>query len=288
MSIFDGNFCAFRSRTVTKLDLFREVAEFGSEFIGTMLFAFFGGLAPGGAAPLGNGVALAVLVYCTASMSGGKLNPAVSLAVYALDFINAPMVYLVKLLVDWTAQITGAMAGAAIAYTLAGNVSVGCFIPPAGLTQSRVFGLETMATLLLVFTVLSTAVELSTNAKFGVMAPLAIGLSLFVAATAVGGFTGGSLNPARYLGALVGAKCGKPSSKYAMSYIGGEFLGAILALFIHTGREFVREWYAGCFVPDLNKIAASKPPPAPSAASMPAGQTAAVGFKPNYGFAYKV
>jgi hypothetical protein len=43
-----------------------------------MLFAFFGGLTgvgtTGGAwAALGNGVALATLVYCTAAVSGGKL-----------------------------------------------------------------------------------------------------------------------------------------------------------------------------------------------------------------------
>lgn len=288
MSVFDGSFCAFRSRTVTRLDMFREAAEFGSEFVGTMLFAFFGGLAPGASAPVGNGIALAVLVYCTASMSGGKLNPVVSLAVYALDFVNAPMVYTVKLLVDWAAQISGAIAGAAVAYTLAGNTSVGCFVPAAGMTQARVFGFETVATLLLVFTVLSTAVELAANSKFGVVAPLAIGLSLFTAATAVGGFTGGALNPARYLGALAGAQCGAASSKFAMSYIGGQFLGAILALFIHTGREFVREVYSGCYVPDLNKIAGSSSKTAP-ASPAPSSAAAGQGFKPNnYGFAYKV
>jgi hypothetical protein len=60
------------------LTIAREVTEFLSEFTGTMLFAFFGGLTglgtSGGAwAALGNGVALATLVYCTAAVSGGKL-----------------------------------------------------------------------------------------------------------------------------------------------------------------------------------------------------------------------
>ena len=73
-----------------------------AEFIGLILFQFFGGLAAAGAP--GNGVVstpdivvsvllwyltlgsspspqvLAVLIYCTAAISGGHLNPAVSLA----------------------------------------------------------------------------------------------------------------------------------------------------------------------------------------------------------------
>ena len=46
-----------------------------AELIGTLLFSFFGGLAPAAVAAYANGLALAVLVYCTASVSGGHLNP---------------------------------------------------------------------------------------------------------------------------------------------------------------------------------------------------------------------
>jgi len=65
------------------------------------------------------------------------------------------------------------------------------------------------------------------------VAPLAIGLSLFVAASATGHWTGGSLNPARYLGANATGDCGDNKFAYAGSYIGGELLGAVLAAFIH-------------------------------------------------------
>jgi hypothetical protein len=47
-----------------------------AEFIGLALFQFFGGLQSAG--PAGNGVVLAVLIYCTAAISGGHLNPAVT------------------------------------------------------------------------------------------------------------------------------------------------------------------------------------------------------------------
>jgi hypothetical protein len=55
-------------------------AALAAEFLGMMLFALYGGEARDSAAAYGNGLALAVLVYATANVSGGHLNPAVTLA----------------------------------------------------------------------------------------------------------------------------------------------------------------------------------------------------------------
>ena len=209
------------------LTIAREITEFLSEFTGTMLFAFFGGLTgvytTGGAwAALGNGIALAVLVYCTAAVSGGKLNPVVSIALFSLN--AQPFgVALMKLFFELGAQITGGLAGGALVRKLAFGITPttpGCFLPPPGTPQDVVFGMETLSTFLLVITVLSTAVDESGNARFAVVAPLAIGMSLFVAASATGHWTGGSLNPARFLGANVTGACGDDKYRYAGSYIG--------------------------------------------------------------------
>ena len=216
-----------------------------SEFVGTMLFSFFGGLTGIGAsstagpwAALGNAVALATLVYCTAAVSGGKLNPAVSIGLFSLN--AAPFgVALFKLLFEIGAQITGGLAGGALVKKLAYGVHTttpGCFLPAAGTPQDVVFGHETLSTFLLVITVLSTAVDESGNARFAVVAPLAIGMSLFVAASSSGYYTGGSLNPARFIGANATGNCGSEKWKYAGSYIGGELLGAVLATFMHWLR----------------------------------------------------
>jgi hypothetical protein len=53
-------------------------AALAAEFLGMVLFALYGGEARDSAAAYGNGLTLAVLVYATANISGGHLNPAVT------------------------------------------------------------------------------------------------------------------------------------------------------------------------------------------------------------------
>ena len=51
------------------------LVSIAAEFLGTALFAFFGGLAPASNAAAVNGLALAVLVWWSSALSGGHLNP---------------------------------------------------------------------------------------------------------------------------------------------------------------------------------------------------------------------
>jgi glycerol uptake facilitator-like aquaporin len=54
----------------------RLYAAIAAEFVCSFLFAFIGAAAPGSSAAAANGIALAVLVYVSANVSGGHLNPA--------------------------------------------------------------------------------------------------------------------------------------------------------------------------------------------------------------------
>lgn len=190
-----------------------------AEFLGVMLFQFFGGLKTAGAA--GNGVILAVLIYNTAAISGGHLNPAVTFAL-ALTQQIPPL----KMVVYWCAQLMGGIVGAAMyaglepnklyyGQNLYLNSRSGCTVPCGGtatgigelasggvgngcnLTAGHIFGIEFLATFVLVFTVFGTAVDPKTGA--GNFAPIAIGFSLFACATCIGGLSGAGLNPARSL-----------------------------------------------------------------------------------------
>jgi MIP family channel proteins len=188
------------------------------------LFQFFGGLP---ASPHGaelNGFVLIVLIYGTASISGGHLNPAVTLALGATSQITWK-----KMIVHWIAQFTGGLCGASWVYALNGGNTMqniwkecdvtntvgcnSCTLPmtlaggtasPYFMDAGKVFGIEFLATFVLVFTVFATAVD---PKGAGNAAPLAIGASLWACASGIGSLTGGGLNPARTLCPAVVFNC---------------------------------------------------------------------------------
>jgi len=198
-----------------------------AEFIGLILFQFFGGLASAGAA--GNGIVLAVLIYGTAAISGGHLNPAVSLALCVTKQIPPK-----KMAFYWVAQFAGGVLGALFYKDL--QDSPGCTLPcgdansACKLTATNVFGFEFLATFLLVFTVFGAAVDPKTGA--GNFAPMAIGFSLFVAALSIGPFTGAGLNPARTLCPAIVGGCFSMDGfgdTFQWAYVLAQLLGGVAA-----------------------------------------------------------
>lgn len=61
-------------------------AAYGAEFLGT--FLFLGVIRATSGNPIAIGIALAVAVFLTAGISGGNLNPAVSVMSYALGSLT--------------------------------------------------------------------------------------------------------------------------------------------------------------------------------------------------------
>mmetsp|Transcript_4009 Transcript_4009/g.9858 ORF Transcript_4009/g.9858 Transcript_4009/m.9858 type:complete len:243 (+) Transcript_4009:42-770(+) len=190
-----------------------DVKSIFAEFIGTLLFQFLGGAAAANSslkgedslgglvtAALGNGIALAVCIYCTAKVSGGHLNPAVStgfLASQALKDRFDMRTYLGFVI----AQVVGALLGAVFLWLALPSSMLGhsnSFATLGSLSARHpmaVFLWEFLATFTLVFTVFGVVHSPSA----GPTGPLAIGLSLTASVFAIGPYTGGSLNPARTL-----------------------------------------------------------------------------------------
>lgn len=69
--------------------------------------------------------------------------------------------------------------------------------PLQDISLGQAFGWELLMTFLLLVTIYSVAVG---EPSFGIVGPLAIGMALWAAALAGGGYTGAALNPARVLG----------------------------------------------------------------------------------------
>ncbi|KAK9856832.1 hypothetical protein WJX84_010082 [Apatococcus fuscideae] len=206
-----------------------------AEFIGSGLFSFTGtailAKATAGAEPdvvwaaLGNGLALAVAIYCCANLSGGHITPSVTIATMITGHIP-----ILKGLMYMLAQVTGSIFGILLiaglvpdAYIGMGNHGVGCFTPQTGVTKGMLFGWEFFLDFILVSTVYAVAIGEPT---FGNVAPFVVGLSLVVDLFAAAGFTGGGVSPARVLGPAIVFHC---HWNTAWVYVLGNMLGGIIA-----------------------------------------------------------
>jgi aquaporin Z len=181
--------------------------KFAAEFIGTLILVLFGcGAAVLGGEHIGQlgialsfGFAIIALAYGLGPISGGHVNPAVSLGVFLAGRMSAR-----EMLMYWVAQFAGALAGAAILAAIAGSTErLGAngwgpgYLGGYPLQAAAIF--EVVMTALFVGVILGAT---GPGAATG-FAGLAIGLTL--AAIHIVGIqvTGVSVNPARSFGPAV-------------------------------------------------------------------------------------
>ncbi len=156
-------------------------------------------------------------------------NPAVTLG---LCLIGA--VPIVRGILVVPAQLTGAIASAAVVrFIFPGPLAVTTSLN-GGTSMVQGLFIEMFLTTQLVFTIFMLAVE-KHRATF--LAPLGIGMSLFVAELAGVFYTGGSLNPARSFGPCV-ANLDFPAIHWI--YWVGPFLGAMLAAAFYHILKFLK------------------------------------------------
>ncbi|KAI0481922.1 aquaporin-like protein [Xylariaceae sp. FL0804] len=205
------------------------------EFVGTFLFLFFGyaghlmvedkttAAEPGNATTiyiaLSYGFSLLVTVWAFYRISGGLFNPAVTLGMcLAGQLAWARAAFLVPV------QIIGCMcAGGVVKVLFPGNMATTNTTLAVGVNVAQGLFAEMFFTAYLVFVVLMLAAEKSSDTF---LAPVGIGLALFVAEIPGVYYTGGSLNPARSFGSAVAA-LNFPG--YHWIYWLGPVMGACLA-----------------------------------------------------------
>ncbi|KAI1255208.1 hypothetical protein MGN70_003272 [Eutypa lata] len=218
------------------IDLIAVLSEFSGTFM-FLLFAFGGtntvnsapqleGVSPSLASnpsklmfiSLCFGLSLAVNAWTFFRISGGLFNPAVSIGMMVVGAITYVRGILIII-----AQILGAIAASGVIYGIQpGGFNVGTSLGGPTTVAQGLF-IEMFLTIQLVFTIFMLAAE---KHRGTFMAPLGIGLSLFIAELMGVYYTGGSLNPARSFGPCVVA--GKFES-YHWIYWLGPILGALIA-----------------------------------------------------------
>ncbi|POS80354.1 aquaporin [Diaporthe helianthi] len=244
------------------------IAAATSEFVGTFLFLLFAlgathtvntsPSALGGVVDIARllyislafGISLAVNVWTFFHIEGGMFNPAVAIAMFAtggFGLLRLGLVIVAQLLgsIAASALVVGLLPGDGIAATtgLADDTSIirGLFI-------------EAFLTAELVFVIFMLATE---KHRSTAVAPVGIGLALFICELMGVRYTGGSLNPARSFGPEVVTKGGFPG--YHWIYWVGPILGALLAAGFY---KFVKAMEFDQISPNIDEPAYKKSGPA--------------------------
>ncbi|CAL8463398.1 g2932 [Coccomyxa elongata] len=148
------------------------------------------------------GFSIFVLVYCAASFSGGHINPAVT-----FGMLVARKISISRAVLYMVAQCLGACTGAGLVKAIDSHgwraAGGGTNALSAGVSNAAGWGLETILTMALVFTVFAAtdAERASDTAHLPVLAPLAIGMVVFLCHMVAIPLDGCSINPARSFGA---------------------------------------------------------------------------------------
>jgi aquaporin PIP len=174
-----------------------------------------------------------VLVYCTAGISGGHINPAVTFGLFL-----ARKVSLVRALLYMVAQCLGAMCGVGLVKAFQSayfhRYGGGANSLAAGYSKGTGLAAEIIGTFVLVYTVFSATdpKRSARDSHVPVLAPLPIGFAVFMVHLATIPITGTGINPARSLGAAVIYNNDKAWDDQWMFWV-GPMVGAAIAAFYH-------------------------------------------------------
>jgi MIP family channel proteins len=204
-----------------------------AELIGVFMLVFIGGGAmiiggyQEGAVSLGTlaaatGLAYAVAVTVTMTISGGHINPAITIGLWSIGRIESR-----KAVLYVVAQLLGAvLAAAALRWLMpvtAGHMKqYGALSIAADITTAGAILIEAVLTFILAFAVMGTAVDPAAPKVGG----FGVGLTAWMCVLAGGPLTGAALNPARAFGPALIAHFWVGQ----LAFWVGPILGAVVAM----------------------------------------------------------
>lgn len=177
-----------------------------AEFLGTFVFVFvasgavlsnifYSEIGTLGVA-LATGLILSAMIYATVHISGGHLNPAVTVSLWLAQKINGHLAvfYIIS-------QILASFAAAGLVLLIFGSTSreftLGGPVLNESVSGQTALLVEAVLTAVLVFAVFATMVDRRGPVSFG---PLVVGLIVVVASLFALPISGAALNPARAIG----------------------------------------------------------------------------------------
>jgi MIP family channel proteins len=214
-----------------------------AEFVGTFTLIFIGAgsicadayiRASGGAGAgllaiaAAHGLAIAIMVTAVGHISGGHLNPAVTIGFWVSRRLGT-----FQTLAYWFAQLTGATFAAYLLTLVVPkdtwqSIHLGTPALAPDFTRLHGMALEAALTFLLVFVVFATAAD--SKGAFDKIAGFAIGLTITMDILLGGPFTGAAMNPARAFGPALVARQWANHGVYWV----GPLVGGVIAGFLYN------------------------------------------------------
>ncbi len=187
------------------------------------------------------GLVIMVMIYAVGNVSGAHFNPAVTLGFFFAGRLDKREIL---------PYLGGQMAGAVVAalllrYLLPVHETLGATLPTGGIW--RAFVMEVLLSFLLMFVILNVSTG---HKEKGIMAGVAIGGTVALAALFGGPVSGASMNPARSLGPALVA--GRLQSWWV--YVLAPVVGAFVA---HPACWLIQGEACCDPLPDLGEEAAS-------------------------------
>jgi len=172
------------------------------------------------------GFSLLVTAWLFYRVTGGLFNPNITLALFLVGVVGP-----VRFVLFCIAQMVGAIAASAIVYGLTpGPLGVNTFLQQ-GINPAQAVFMEMFITAVLVIAVLMLAAEKHSTTP---IAPVGIGLTLFVGHLFAVFYTGASMNTARAFGPAVVTGFSSPGHSKHWVYWVGPFLGSLLGVAFYT------------------------------------------------------
>lgn len=214
-----------------------------AEFLGTFVFVFiasgavlsniyYSEIGTLGVA-LATGLAICSMMYATVHISGGHLNPAVTIALWLAQKIkgNLAVFYIIS-------QILASFAAAAIILLIFGSTSrefvLGGPVLAESVSGQTGLVVEAILTAVLVFAVFATLVDRRGPVSFG---PLVIGLVVSIASLVALPISGAALNPARAIGPEVLSGSYQALAIWIIGPLAGSLFGLVYDfVFLRKGK----------------------------------------------------
>jgi glycerol uptake facilitator-like aquaporin len=156
-----------------------------------------------------NMILLPLFIYCLGPVSGGHLNPLITMSTFCARLTSFPRMVLYLIFQTAGASLAGLLIRSS--YGSRDFLVGGCSVAPDLVPTHDIFALEFMADFTLLFVAFGVGLDPRQKDTFGpALGPFLVGVALGVLSfgTAISrpGYGGASMNPARCTGAFVGSR----------------------------------------------------------------------------------